>query len=337
MVAGSIRISDVAGHLSNLLPLGDFTFQASAPATVKPRLGGTGIDNVEFDAMETACTPPGLWCRRVFDGSTMPASFAASKMGPEATSGLRIMWSMKPSLTNIATNTTLKNAFFAMLNTVPWATITEIIATFWHEPEDNIAAGTFTVAQFKTGINTLAAWVAEYVAAHPAAEGKLHVCWILMGAWTFDSTSPYSAYDFITGWDLPKIHYIGLDPYRFKQSEPAMSIQLTQPNYGRPNPPAGQKSPLASLLPLGLPFLLPEWASTESAPVTQADKAQWITDAYTWMKAWNAAHPTQPILYAPYFNTDNFANTGAQPTATWALDTAITFNAYKTALADSRA
>lgn len=333
MVAGSIRISDVAGHLSNALPIGDFTFLTSAPATVKPKLGGTGIDNAEFNAFQSAvnvASSPGLDCRRTFDSSTLPASFAASKMGPEATTGRVQIWSWKPSLANFATNTTLHSQLIAFWNTFPWSTLTEVIITLWHEPEDNIASGTFTVAQFKAGINKLAQLVKAY------GQPKLKTCFILMGAWTFDSTSPYSAYDFVTGWDLASLDYVGLDPYRFKQSEPSMQIQLTQPNYGRSNPPAGQKSPMAALLPLGKPFLLPEYACTESDGVTQTQKAQWITDAYNWMKAWNVAHPAQPIVYAPYFNTDNFANTGAQPTATWALDSQITLDAFKAAVLDSR-
>lgn len=332
MTLGTLKIKDSTGRQSNGLTIGDFLFPAT-PTTLKPKLGGTGIDNTEFNAFQSAITavsPPGLLNRRTFDGSSVPASFAASKMGPEATSGRTQVWSWKPNVPAFPTDTATHSALTAFWNTFPWSTLTEVYITLYHEPEDNIAAGTFTVAQFKAAINKLADLVSAY------GQPKLKVCFILMGAWTFDSTSSYSAYDFVTGWNLPKIHAIGLDPYRFKQSEPSMEIQLTQPNYGRSNPPAGQKSPLAALLPLGLPFLLPEWASTESAPVTQAQKAQWITDAYAWMKAWNAAHQAQSILHAQYFNTDNFANTGAQPTATWALDTAVTLDAFKAAVADSR-
>lgn len=333
MTLGTLKIKDSTGRLSNGLSIGEFLFPTGQPAAIKPKLGGTGIDNTEFNAFQSsvnAASPPGLACRRTFDGAAVPSSFGVSKMGPESTSGRAQIWSWKPSLANFATNTALHNQLIAFWNTFPWSTLPEVIITLWHEPEDNIAAGTFTVAEYKAAINKLAQLVKAY------GQPKLKTCFILMGAWTFDSTSAYSAYDFVTGWDLPSLDYIGLDPYRFKQSEPSMEIQLTSPNYGRANPPAGQKSPMASLLPLGKPFIIPEWASTESAPVTQAQKAQWITDAYAWMKAWNVAHPTQPIVYAPYFNTDNFANTGAQPTATWALDTQITFDAFKAAVLDSR-
>lgn len=333
MVAGSIRIADVAGHPSNALSLGDFTFQAP-PASVKPKLGGTGIDNTEFNNFQTAmnaASPPGLLNRRTFDGSTVPASFAASKMAPEATSGRAQLWSWKPNVPGFPTATTVHNQLTTFWNTFPWSTLTEVIITIYHEPEDNIAAGTFTAAQWKAAINKLGQLVKAY------GQPKLKTCFILMGAWTFDSTSGYSAYDLANGYDMTGIDYVGLDPYRFKPSEPSMEIQLTQPNYGRPNPPAGQLSPLAALLPLGKPFLFPEWASTETSPVTQAQKAQWITDAYAWMKAWNAAHPAQPIVHAPYFNTDNFANTGADLNATWALDSTITMNAFKAAAVDALA
>lgn len=305
------------------------------PATsTKPKLGGCGIDNAEFDAFQAAAGP--LVSRRTFDSTTVPTSFSASKMGPEATSGRVQIHSYKLNPSTFPTDTVTQNKLIAMWDTVPWSTIVQIIETIYHEPSDNIAAGTFTVAQWCATIGKLGDMVAAYVLAHPQAEGKLKVCVIFEGAWTFDSTSPYSAYDYVGGLPWSKIHYIGLDPYKAKPTEPSMEVQLTQPNYGRGGAPAGWLSPMAKLAPLGKPFLLPEWGCTETSPATQAQKAQWITDAYAWMKAWNVAHPSTPIVHAPYFNTDYFATSGGVPNATWALDSTTTMNAFKAAIADSR-
>lgn len=334
MTLGTLKIKDSTGRLSNGLSLGEFLFGASQPTTVKPKLGGCGIDNAEFDAFQTAAGP--LANRRTFDGSTVPATFAASKMGPEATSGRVQIHSYKLNPVSFPTDTATQNKLIALWNSVPWATITQIIETIYHEPSDNIAAGTFTVSQWCATINKLALMVEAYVLAHPEAEGKLKVCVIFEGAWTFDSTSPYAAYDYVSGLNWSKIHFIGLDPYKAKPTEPSMEIQLTKPNYGRSNPPAGQKSPMDILTPLGKPFLLPEWGCTETSPATQAQKAQWITDAYAWMKAWNVSHPATPIVHAPYFNTDNFADVGGVPNATWKLDSPTTMNAFLAAIADSR-
>lgn len=307
------------------------TAQASVDYTVgtpalKPNLGGCGIDNAEFNAFQAAAGP--LASRRTFDGA-LPASFVASKMGPEATSGRVQVWSWKPNVTTFATDTAAQNAVVAFWNTFPWSTLTEVIITLYHEPEDNIASGTFTLAQWKAAINKLAAMVKAY------GQSKLKTCFILMGPWTFDSTSPYSAYDFHTGLTMADIHYVGMDPYKFKPTEPDMRVMMAQPNYGRSNPPAGWKSPMDHALLFGKPLLLPEWACTETN-FTQAQKAAYITDAYAWMKEWNAAHAAVPIVHAQYFNTDSFANSGSQPTATWALDSTTTMNAFKAIALDSR-
>src|SRR6266508_2519353 len=96
------------------------TATATAPYTigsVKPLMGGTGIDNTEFNALNTAAGP--LQCRRTYDGTTLPASFSASKAAPDIGTGRWSLWSYKPTVTGFATNTTAQNALRAFLQSVP--------------------------------------------------------------------------------------------------------------------------------------------------------------------------------------------------------------------------
>jgi hypothetical protein len=283
-------------------------------------MGGCGIDNTEFNTFNSIAGP--LQVRRTFDGS-LPSSFSASKAGPDINTGRLSMWSWKPNMTTFATDTAAQNAFKTFLGTVP--ANHDLIVAAYHEPEDNIAAGSFTLAQFKAVTNKVGQLIKD------VGNPRIKFAFIIMGAYTFDSGGPYAAWDWDSGWNWNVIDYVGVDPYRFKPTEPSMKQMLTVANFGRGG--AGL-SCMQRLQAWGKPIIIPEWACTETN-VTLANKAQWIRDAWAWMKEWNTAHPTQPIVAASYFNTDYFQNNG-QPTASWELHDEP-MDAFKAIMVEARA
>lgn len=300
----TVKVTDASGHQTTVTK--DFSVTAGFQI---PLLGGCGIDNTEFNAFNAA-PPTGagpLQVRRTFDGA-LPASWAASKAGPDVGTGRVSMWSWKPNMTTFATDTTAQNNFRNFLGTIPAGH--KVVLTAYHEPEDNINAGSFTLAQFKAVTNK----VCEIVKAF--GNTNIKTCFIIMGAYTFDNTSPYSAWDWDSGWNWANIDYVGIDPYRFKSTEPSLRNMLTIANFGRGG--AGL-SVMQHLTAWGKPVIIPEWGCTETS-ITVAQKATWIGDGWSWIKEWNAnSANTCKIEMVSYFNTNYFADTGSQPNATWKL------------------
>ena len=287
-------------------------------ATSPPLMGASAADNVSFDALNQRSGP--LATRRTFSGA-LPSSFARSAAAPDVLARRQSYWSFAPSPARFVSDTAAQAAFSAFLDTIPVGHRTVIVA--WHEPEDNIRRGEFTLAQWGA-MNTK---VAQIIRSKRRPELRHGIC--LMGPWTFDSRSPYYRYNWQSVLDFNLVDVVGIDPYKFHTTDPSLQRMLTVPNYGTggSNPSAMQK-----LVAWGKPIAMMEWGVvsrdvTSGAAISDAERAQWITDGYNWMKAWNANNAVD-IEAAAYFHLN--VSTGNSLLAGQALE------AFSAAAANSR-
>jgi hypothetical protein len=259
-------------------------------------------------------------CRRTYDGA-LPASFSASKAFPDVANNMVSYWSWKPTVATFPTDTAAQTAFSNFLNTVPAGHALNIIT--WHEPEDNINAGQFTMAQWKTLINK----VGELVKAKNRPELRSGFC--IMGPWTFDSRGAYDTWDWTNGFDWTKIDFVGIDPYRWNPGDPSLQTILTVKESGTGG--TATSIPLMTkLVQWGKPIAITEWGCTRTG-TTEADAAAWITAAYNWMKSWNQSNAVK-FEAAMYFN--NNLDLATEPRANWEL-TGACLTAFKNAVADA--
>jgi hypothetical protein len=262
-------------------------------ATTKPKIGASAIDNASFDSLNRTAGP--MAARRTFN-STLPSSFAKSLAGLDVSARRVSYWSFKPNVKTFASDTTAQSAFSAFLNTIPAGHQTVIVA--WHEPEDEIRSGAFTLAQWGATNTRLG----QIIDSKKRPELRLGIC--LMGQWTFDSRSPYYSYKWESVLDFRVVDIVGIDPYKFKSSTGSLQQILTKANSGSggSNPSTMQK--LASW---GKPVALMEYGVVTKdrdtgAAISDASRANWISDAYAWMKAWNASSSSPKIEAALYYH-----------------------------------
>ena len=119
---------------------------------------------------------------------------------------------------------------------------------------------------------------------------------------------------------------VGVDPYRWNPGDGSLQQILTVNNSGT-GTGGSALSCLAWIRTVtGKPWIPMEWGCTETG-VAQVAKAQWITDAYAWMK-------TQPDCEAAcYFNLNPGSDGSGRDT--WLLhDEPLT--AFRAACLDSR-
>lgn len=296
---------------------GGGTVDPPAPLWRKPEIGTMGADESAFQLHDSRYGP--VVARRTYN-TTLPGSFASSSASSDVAAGRHSFWSWKPDLTGFPTSTSQKNAFSAFVDTIPAGHRTTIVA--WHEPEDNIASGDFTLRQW--GI--LQETVAGIVHSKGRPELRYGIC--LMGPWTFDSRSPHYLLDWDNDLDWSVIDVIGIDPYRTTVGSTAsLETMLTVPNSGSA-PGAPHPSMFGKLLQYNRPISLMEWGcynATEAAVVT------FINDAYAWFLRWNQAHPADtdgPVDSALWF--DHTLTTTDNPL------TGIEITAYAGIVADSK-
>jgi hypothetical protein len=114
------------------------------PSTVS-RVAAMGsasaVDHAAFGELDTAAGP--LRACRTYDRA-LPRSFSASKAAGDVDAGRRTYWSFKPNVRRFTSDRAAQAAFSAFLDTIPSGHETVIVA--WHEPEDNIDRGEFTLA-----------------------------------------------------------------------------------------------------------------------------------------------------------------------------------------------
>ncbi len=283
-------------------------YTVAAPA-VKPLMGASTSSNTTWTTLTNAV---GTFQARRTYGSAIPASFAASQAGSagDAAAGRASYWSFKPNQTTFATDTAQHNALRTFLRSVPVGH--RFVLINYHEPEDNIAAGTFTLAQWKACVQKTGELVHE-IRAEQGANSKLRAGICLMGPWTFDSRSAYDAWDWtFTPAQLAAIDVVCIDPYRWNPGDGSMEIMLTRDDFGTLTTTA--RATMTKLAAWGKPVVLSEWGCT-STGVNDLNRAAWIRATWDWFKTWSAAHPELPFEAVLYFH--NNLDVGSDPRATW--------------------
>lgn len=294
------------------------TTQASVNYTigtpnVRPLMGGSTSSNTTWATYEAAIGKQEA--RRVFEGggSALPTTFAASRSNPDVAAGRASYQTFKPNqdggMATFATSTIQQNWWRNFLRSIPvghrWT------GGIWHEPEDDIAAGDFTLAQWKAN-NQRAGEIVHEVNAEKGPNSRLRHSICLMGYWTFD-TRGYGAMDWtFTPAQLAAIDVICIDPYKWNPGDSSMEQLLTRNNSGSQT--GTNLSTMAKLLAWGKPIVWAEWACT-STGVNDSERAAWIRAAYAWAKAWNVAHPDVPFEALLYFHNNQFVSN--EPRATW--------------------
>jgi hypothetical protein len=264
--------------------------QAGTPGP--PVMGAAAPDTATFNNLVRAAGP--LGAHRTYD-SAIPSSFASSRAATDAAAGRTSYWSFKPNPKTFPTDTAAQAKLSRFLDTIPAGHKTVVIAL--HEPEDEILRGDYTLGQWGSTNNS----VGRIVRAKKRPELRHGIS--LMGPWTFDSRSPYYKYKWESALNFDLVDVVGVDPYKFRTSDPSLQQMLTKSNSGRgttPNP-----STMAKLSSWGKPIVLTEWGvvsvDRSGATISSSTRAAWITAGYTWMKAWNATQPVK-IEAALYFH-----------------------------------
>jgi hypothetical protein len=275
-----------------LIPAAVLMPDARAATTTPPVMGAAAIDTTTFNNLVSAAGP--LNARRTYD-SSIPSSFKSSLAATDAAAGRTSYWSFRPNPKTFPTDTAAQAKLSTFLNTIPAGHKTVVIAL--HEPEDEILRGDYTLAQWGSTNNK----VGQIVKAKKRPELRHGIS--LMGPWTFDSRSAYYKYKWESVLNFDLVDVVGVDPYKFRISDPSLQQMLTKSNSGKgttPNP-----STMAKLSSWGKPIVLTEWGivSVDRAgvPISSTTRAAWITAGYNWMKSWNATQPVK-IEAALYFH-----------------------------------
>jgi hypothetical protein len=320
MATVTVTVTDKSGHQTQTSK----TFSVSAPS-LKPVVGASAENDSEFNALVASLAPGLLKCRRTYDGA-IPSSFSASKARNDKTNGHATYWSWKPNPATFVNDTAQHTALLNFLNTVPAGHPFTVFA--YHEPEDNIYGGAFTMAQWKA----MTKKVGELIKSLNKPNIRFGIC--LMGPWTFDTRSNYYTMDWsFDAATLAVIDVIGIDPYKWNPGDPSLEQILTRNNSGTQT--GTTNSCMTKLKAYGKPLVLTEWGCTRT-DFSEAGAAAWITAAYNWVKVWNQANPATPWEAIIYFHLDLFAENGSEPRATWELKT-DTMVAYRNACLDALA
>lgn len=292
------------------------------PTSTKPLMGASTSNNTTFNTLNGVAGP--LTCRRIFLGNIgSTTTWQNSAASQETGTGRRVYLSFKPTAPQTwATDLTQQGYFSNFLDTIPQDQ--EVVITHWHEPEQEINGGQFTLAQWKANVHKTGDLI------HAKNRPLIRNGPILIGGWSFDNRSPYNAYDWTGGLDPTKIDCIGWDPYIENANDPSLQTISTVNDSGTGS--GSGDSVMHYLTALGKPLFIGEWGVTETNK-TLAQKATEITNAYNWFKAWNIANPTTPIEAAIYFN--NNLDVPSDPDRTWELHDAP-LTAFTAACADSR-
>jgi len=257
-------------------------------AWIKPVIGAATTNDSSTTWADLEALVGDLLIRRSYLGGNHPASYTSTDMVLDVAQDIWSCWSFKPDYSGgqITFNhsSTLQNAFSAFLDTIPSGHKTTIVA--WHEPEQEINAGYFTLAEWGLLQNTLA----DIIHAKGRPELTLGIC--IMGPWTFNVSSAFHTWAWDTCLDWSKVDYVGIDPYQGSGSTTSLETQLTTPSGSMP-------SMMQKILTWGRPWMVMEYNTNNS---TVTNQATYFTEAYAWFKTWNQAHPATPCAAAMVFN-----------------------------------
>jgi ABC-type cobalt transport system substrate-binding protein len=206
---------------------------------------------------------------RVYYPSTPPATAWTTSPAGLAKSAVVVSWKTLPAeILSGADDAALEHFFDTAPTNYP------IYWSYWHEPEDEIASGLFSLADYK------AAW--EHIAAIAAAahNPELHSTLILM-AWDLNPASHRNFEDYIPSGNI--ISTLGWDAY------PAGSIQDTNVQLTSPADFLGPE--IAASKSVGLPFGFAEFALA-----TQDGRPGWLNEVAQYLD-------TSGALFATYFDS----------------------------------
>lgn len=180
---------------------------------------------------------------------------------------------------------TLDTAMVAFLSSLPKGSI----FTLWHEPEDNIANGEYTAAQFRAA--------QMYVKSLIAKRGlDLKFALILMG-YTLTAASKRTFSDY---WSPGVYDYLGFDCYNTSTTVYTAPEKVFGPS-------------VAKAKELSIPLLIPEWASRVVGQDT-AGRAAWITASGAYMRdngVYAATYFDHPVDKADWRASTDAASTQA--------------------------
>jgi hypothetical protein len=263
-----------------------------ATNTSLPSMGAAATDDPSFDQLSKAAGP--LKARRTYDGA-IRSSFAESKAATDWAAGRTSYWSFRPNPKTFATDKVAQAKLSTFLNTVPTGHKTVVFAL--HSPEAAIDRGDFTLAQWGATNNK----VSEIVQAKKRPELRFGIS--LSGPWTFDSRSPYYKYKWESVLDFNRVDVVGINPYKFRTTDPSLQQMLTKSNSGRGT--TANPSTMAKLRSWGKPIVLTEWGivsvDRSGRPIPDTTRAAWIKAGHAWMTSWNATQPVK-IEAANYFH-----------------------------------
>jgi hypothetical protein len=154
----------------------------------------------------------------------------------------------------------------------------EIYWSYFHEPEDQIAAGAFTAADYR------AAWAHVAKLARASGNSHLHATLILM-AWTLNPKSGRTFADYYPGSDV--VDVLGWDAY-------ALAADAARGTYTDPATVFGPAVSVSQTT--GKPFGFAEWGSVQAAGDAGARRAAWITASAGYQRTYGA-------LWSTYFDS----------------------------------
>lgn len=276
-----------------------------ASASSKPRPGATVSGNSDWAPFESLMGAMDV--RHTYHGgaivSTNTFANTAPGTGGDFGAGRESVLSFKPTTMTTfgASDTSGQANLLAYLRSVPVGHRFTIVC--WHEPEDNIAGGQFTAAQWKAAVVKTGQLV-DQVNAEKGPNSKLRNGVSYMGPWTVDSRG-YSnlGVEVWTPAELATIDVVGIDPYFWNAGDPSMEQMLTKDNSGSLSSTANSCANRI-MAPLGKPIQIMEWGTTRTGR-SDAQRATDITAFYNWVKnVWNPAHPSSPVEAMLYFHLD---------------------------------
>lgn len=249
--------------------------------------GASTSDNTKW-AEFTRPQPDGvgpLPIRRSYDGpnlsgvgpSGIPTTFAQSRAAPDVAAGRISLHTMKPA----SVPTAAAGGYNEALATFYGSITHEDVEGIWHEPEDQVAAGAFTIAQWQQA-NIQAATVLR---EQDKPNVRFSIC--LRGPRTILTYGGLEQYWHPAFDDL--VDVILLDPYRDGVDNFASYMAPT----------------MAWTRSKGKPVILAEFGVLNTA--SDATRAGWITKVGTWA---DAQADVEAILY--FQNMQSFVNDGTQ-------------------------
>ena len=268
-IAGVVLLAGVvlAGALFVVTGRGHHQGARSAAVSAGVPMFGTSISSAANLAQDTAQFGQMPVVRVYYPG--LPGSNAWTT-GLAAANHSAVVVSFKAAPTTIlsgADDATLAH-FFA---TAP--TGHPVYYSYYHEPEDNIAAGEFTAADYK------AAWARVVQLADAAHNPALHATLILM-SWDLNKASGRDWKSYLPGGGI--ISTLGWDAY------PAGSATNTNP---QPTAPADFMGPcIAASSSVGLPYGFAEFGLS-----TATGRSGWMTEVGDYLESSGA-------LFATLFN-----------------------------------